>query len=185
MAREEGYRSRAAYKLLEIDEKFKIFNAGATVIDLGAAPGGWTQVALVKVKQTGKVIAVDLAPMQEVEGAIFLQQNFLDLGTEELLKQHIEDDVDVIISDMAAPSCGHPATDHLRILELCETTLEFAVSVLKQGGSFVCKVLRGGSEQELLKKTKAYFKLAKSYKPKASRADSSEIYIVAQNFYGN
>jgi 23S rRNA (uridine2552-2'-O)-methyltransferase len=183
----EGYRSRAAYKLLEINDKFNFLRKGQIVIDLGAAPGGWTQVAVQKVKpeaSSGKVIGIDLVNMEEIEGAILLQQDFLDDMSENIIKSYINNKADVVLSDMAAASCGHPPTDHLRIIALCEAAYYFAKEILAPGGSFVAKILKGGTEHELLKNLKHDFISVKHFKPPASRADSAESYVVAIGFRG-
>jgi 23S rRNA (uridine2552-2'-O)-methyltransferase len=181
-AKKEGYRSRAAYKLIEINEKFKIFKKGQAVVDLGAAPGGWTQIALDKTKPDGRVIGIDLLKVEPIPGAIILQQDFLTDEAEATIKELANGKVDVVLSDMAANSCGHPQTDHIRIMALCEAAFYFAVSMLKENGSFVAKILRGGTETSLLNEIKRYFKAVKHFKPDSSRANSSEMYVIATGF---
>lgn len=183
LAREEGYRSRAAYKLAEIDEKFKIFSDQTKTVDLGCTPGGWSQVAVSKVG-AGNVVSVDLNEMQEIEGVKFIQSDFMDENTEKAIFESIgfNKGVDVVLSDMAAPSCGHHKTDNLRVVALCEMAFDFAMKYLVPGGSFICKILRGGAERELLAEVKKNFRSVKHFKPSSSRSDSSEIYLVALDF---
>lgn len=189
-ARARGFRSRAAFKLLELDDRFHFLKPGVRVVDLGAAPGGWTQVAvdrantLGKGKNVGKVVGLDISEMEPVQGADLLHQDFLEPEAPDLLKAALDGPADVVLSDMAAPSTGHPATDHLRIIDLCETALAFAEEVLSPGGSFVAKVLQGGTEHELLAHMKKLFRTVKHAKPPASRADSAEMYVVAMGFRG-
>lgn len=186
MAKKEGYRSRAAYKLIEIDEKFKIFRKGQVVADLGAAPGGWCQVAANKIlagkPYGGRVIAIDLLDMQEIDGVKFLKQDFLELTEEDIEAWLERRKLDVVLSDMAAPSSGHTGTDHLRIMQLCEDAFIFAQNHLKEGGNFVAKILQGGTENELLAMLKKHFVSVKHFKPKSSRADSAEIYVIGLSF---
>ncbi len=181
LARQDGYRSRAAFKLIQLNEKFQFLRKGTRVVDLGAAPGGWTQVAVAKVGK-GNVVAIDCMPMQEIEGAHIIIKDFLDNDAIELVESHLNGKVDVVMSDMAAPSCGHPATDHIRIMALCEAAFEFSLRSLNEDGTFVAKVLRGGTENHLLNKIKKHFKVVKNYKPDASRSDSAESYLVAKGF---
>lgn len=187
-ARKEGYRSRAAYKLIELDDMFKFLKPGKHVVDLGAAPGGWTQVAAKRVRlgsqKGGKVIGIDINEMQPVEGAPILLLDFLSEDAPDILKEAMGGNADVILSDMAAPSCGHQQTDHIRIMALCEAAYEFAVEVLNPGGVFVAKILRGGTESQLLLSIKKRFTQVKHVKPPASRADSAEMYIIAIGFKG-
>jgi len=179
-AKAKGYRSRAAFKLKEMDAKYRFLKRGARVVDLGAAPGGWTQVA---VERTGgEVVAVDIAPMTEIPGAQILQLDFMDARAPEAIKAALGGPVDVVLSDMAAPATGHRATDHLKIMALAEAALDFAGTVLKPGGTFLCKVLRGGTEAELLKRLKQSFAAVRHIKPPASRADSAEMYVLATGF---
>lgn len=181
-AKGEGYRSRAAYKLIEIDEKFKIFKPGFFVVDLGAAPGGWTQVSLERVGAQGQVIGIDLTPMEPLERALLICGDFCDPKVVTQLKSELKGPIQVVLSDMAAPSTGHSQTDHLRIMALAEEAFAFAKEVLSPGGSFVVKVLRGGTEKDLLNLFKVHFEKVVHFKPPASRADSSEIYVVATGF---
>lgn len=181
-AKGEGYRSRAAYKLIEIDDKFKILKSGFRVVDLGAAPGGWTQVALERVGPSGQVVGIDLTPMEPLENAILICGDFCDPQILEHLKASLQGPVHVVLSDMAASSTGHSQTDHLRIMALAEEAFAFAQDVLQTGGSFVVKVLQGGTEKELLGLFKKHFDKVTHFKPPASRADSAEIYVVAIGF---
>lgn len=181
-AREAGYRSRAAYKLIEINEKFKIFKLGANVVDLGAAPGGWTQVSLEKVGSKGCVIGIDLTPMDPIEGAQLICGDFYDPHTGEEIRSYLKGSVNVVLSDMAAPSTGHPQTDHMRIMDLAEGAFLFSQEVLGRGGSFVAKVLQGGTERELLQLLKKNFEKVCHFKPLASRSDSAEMYVIALGF---
>jgi 23S rRNA (uridine2552-2'-O)-methyltransferase len=184
MARKEGYRSRAAYKLLQINDKYNILKPGASVVDLGAAPGGWIQVAL-KHTQGGKVIGIDLQEMEPIPGATLLVQDFTESAALEKLDELLEGKkVDVVLSDMAAPSCGHSPTDHIRIIVLLELAIHYAIDVLAEGGSFVGKILQGGTERELLTMLQRHFTTVKHFKPEASRQDSSEMYVVALGFKG-
>jgi len=188
-ARAEGYRSRAAYKMAEIDDRFHLFKAGATVVDLGAAPGGWTQVAVERVRAGkpggGYVLAVDLAEMEPVPDAAFLLLDFLEPEADTKILAALDGPADVLLSDMAAPSTGVAQVDHLRIMGLCEAVLEFANTVLAADGAMVTKVLRGGGESEFVKALKRAFRKVKHVKPPASRADSSEMYVVATGFRGD
>lgn len=179
-ARAKGYRSRAAFKLMEMDRKYRFLKRGARVLDLGAAPGGWTQVA---VERTGgEVVAVDIAPMAEIPGAQILRLDFMDARAPGEIEAALGGKVDVVLSDMAGPATGHRATDHLKIVGLAEAALDFAETVLEPGGTFLCKVLRGGTEAELLKRLKDRFASVRHIKPPASRADSAEIYVLAAGF---
>ena len=178
----DGYRSRAAYKLIEIDEKFKIFKVGLRVVDLGAAPGGWTQVSVEKVGLKGQVVGIDLMPMEPIEGATLMCGDFCDLEKIEEIKAHVKGRVRVVLSDMAAPSTGHSQTDHMRIMALAEEAFLFAQEVLETGGSFVAKVLQGGTEKELLQLLKKHFEKVCHFKPPASRSDSAEMYVIALGF---
>ncbi len=183
-ARREGYRSRAAFKLTEIDDKAHILRKGARVVDLGAAPGGWTQVAVKRVAapRQGKVVAIDLLPMEPVAGAEFAQIDFLDADAPDRLKAMLGGSADVVLSDMAANATGHRKTDHLKIMALVELAADFAREVLAPGGSFLAKVLQGGTEAALLAGLKRDFQSVKHIKPPASRADSSELYLLATGF---
>lgn len=183
-AKAEGYRSRAAYKLIELDEKFDLLKKGARVVDLGCAPGGWLQVAGKKAGADAFIIGIDYLEMPPVPGVRFLQLDFLDETAPDKLKAALGGPADVVLSDMAAPTTGHRETDHLRIIGLAEAALDFAEDVLAPGGSFVCKVFQGGAEGELLARLKQNFETVKHAKPKASRQDSAEMYVVATGFRG-
>ncbi len=181
-AKAEGYRSRAAYKLKELDEKFGLLKNGARVVDLGCAPGGWLQVAAEK--GAGRVAGIDYLAMPHVPGTEHLELDFLDDTAPEKLKALLGGEADVVLSDMAAPTTGHQSTDHLRIIALAEAALDFAEDVLAPGGAFVCKVFQGGAEGDLLSRMKRNFAIVKHAKPRASRADSAEMYVVALGFKG-
>lgn len=183
-ARAEGYRSRAAYKLLELDEKFSFLKPGGRVVDLGAAPGGWAQVAARAVLPQGLVVGIDYLDMPPIEGVKLLQMDFLEDEAPDRLKKMLGGEADIVMSDMAAPTTGHKNTDHLRIIALAETALDFAEEVLAPGGVYIAKVLQGGSEKSLLDRLKQNFDKVGHAKPKASRADSAEMYVVAQGFRG-
>ena len=186
-AKREGFRSRAAFKLIEIDDKFHLLKPGAKVADLGAAPGGWSQVAAQRTGAAsgkGKVIAIDLLDMPAIPGVAFLQLDFLDPAAPERLKAMLGAPADVVLSDMAANATGHRKTDHLKIVALAETAALFAREVLRPGGAFLCKVLQGGTENELLADLKRDFASVKHVKPAASRADSAELYVLAIGFRG-
>jgi 23S rRNA (uridine2552-2'-O)-methyltransferase len=187
-AQELGYRSRAAFKLLGIQEKYKILKKGYHVVDLGATPGGWSQVAVEAVKvgfpKGGKVVAVDINPMDPVPGVTFLQGDFLEDEVVEQVKGLLDGRVQVVLSDMAAPASGMTDVDHIRIMILVEAAFEFACAVLTPGGTFVSKVLQGGTEGELLKRLKKSFTKVNHFKPDASRKDSAEMFVVAQGFRG-
>ena len=186
-SKREGYRSRAAYKLIELDDRFKFLKPGAVVVDLGAAPGGWSQVAAERVKAAegrGRVAAIDLLPMEPLAGVDILHMDFLAEGAGEALKRMLGGGADAVLSDMAASSTGHRQTDHWRIMALAEAAADFAREVLKPGGAFVAKVLRGGSENALLASLKREFRDVRHVKPPASRADSAELYLVAVGFRG-
>jgi 23S rRNA (uridine2552-2'-O)-methyltransferase len=185
-ARAEGYRARSAYKLIEIDDRFRLLAPGKRVIDLGAAPGGWSEVAANRVRSTNadpRVVAVDYLDMDPLPGVIFLKLDFLA----EDAPQRIRDALlgapaEIVLSDMAAPTTGHRRTDHLRTVHLCETAAEFALQVLKPGGHLVAKVFQGGTERELLATLKQHFESVHHVKPPASRAESVELYLVAKGF---
>lgn len=185
-AQRDGYRSRAAYKLLEIDDKHDLLHPGDLVVDLGAAPGGWTQVAVDRVKAdtgNGKVVALDIQDMDPIPGAIMLKCDFMEDEALEFLDKALDGRrANLVLSDMAAPATGHKQTDHLRIMALCEAALDFAEGVLAPGGAFLAKVLQGGTQNDLLVRLKQKFKTVKHVKPKASRSDSSELYVLAQGF---
>jgi len=181
-ARRLGYRSRAAFKLAQLDEKFHILAKGKRVVDLGCAPGGWCQVAVERVGPTGKVVGIDYLEMPPVEGATHIMLDFLDETAPDRLKQLLDGPADVVLSDMAAPTTGHHATDHIRVMALAETAYEFATEVLTNGGSFIAKVFQGGTEKTLLDRLKRDFDKVGHAKPSASRADSSEVYVVAMGY---
>lgn len=182
-AQKRGYRSRAAFKLLQLDETLKLLKPGMRVVDLGAAPGGWTQVAVAAVKPPkGKVVAIDILPMEPINDAIVLEGDFLADDAPDRLRQALGGPADLVLSDMAAPTTGHARTDHLRIMGLAETALDFARTVLAPGGAFLCKLFQGGAEKDLLDQLKRDFTKIRHVKPPASRADSAETYIVATGF---
>jgi 23S rRNA (uridine2552-2'-O)-methyltransferase len=184
-ARREGFRSRAAYKLIEIDDKYKLMKPGQRIIDLGAAPGGWSQVAAARVGEgRGRVIAIDLLEMDPIEGAEFRQMDFHDPEAPRLLREWLGGLADGVLSDMAANATGHRKTDQLRIIGLVELAADFASEVLAPGGFFLAKVLQGGAEGELLARLKREFATVRHVKPKASRADSAELYLLATGFRG-
>jgi 23S rRNA (uridine2552-2'-O)-methyltransferase len=181
-AKREGFRSRAAYKLAEIDDKNHLLKPGARVVDLGAAPGGWSEVAARCVGAGGRVIALDILDMKPLAGVEFLRLDFLDEAAPEQLKTLLGGNADIVLSDMAANATGHRQTDHLRIMALAEAAAAFAREVLAPGGSFVCKVLQGGTESALLAELKRDFATVKHVKPPASRTDSAELYLLARGF---
>ena len=185
-ARRRGYRSRAAFKLAQLDDRFGFLKPGRRVVDLGAAPGGWTQVAAERVRAAapggGRVVAIDLAPMHPVAGATVLQHDFLDAEAPALLKAALAGPADVVLSDMAAPATGHAPTDHLKIIALAEAAHAFAAEVLAPGGTLVAKLLQGGATRTLLDALKRDFAQVRHVKPPASRSDSAEIYVVALGF---
>lgn len=187
-AKREGYRSRAAFKILEIDDKFKLFKPGGRVVDLGAAPGGWAQVAAKRVQSEegrGKVVGIDLLPIDPIPGVVFEQMDFNDEDAPERLKAMLGGPADVVMSDMAANTTGHKKTDHLRIIGLAELAVAFAREVLAPNGAFVAKVFQGGLETALLNDLKRDFTTVRHVKPAASRADSSELYVLATGFRGS
>jgi 23S rRNA (uridine2552-2'-O)-methyltransferase len=184
-AKREGLRSRAAYKLIEIDDKFHFLKPGACVVDLGAAPGGWSQIAAKRVganEGRGRVVAIDVLELQPIAGVEALHLDFLGHDALERLKELLGGPADVVLSDMAANATGHRKTDHLKIMALAETAAQFAREVLKPGGTFLCKVLQGGTEGALLADLKRDFATVKHVKPAASRADSAELYVLATGF---
>jgi 23S rRNA (uridine2552-2'-O)-methyltransferase len=186
-AKREGYRSRAAYKLIEIDDRHALLRLGASVIDLGAAPGGWSQVAAKRVGRSegrGRVVAIDLLDMEPVPGVEFARLDFLDASAPDTIKTLLAGPADVVLSDMAANATGHRPTDHLKIMALAEAAAEIARDTLKPGGAFLCKVLQGGAQGSLLARLKKDFSGVKHVKPKASRADSAELYLLARGFRG-
>lgn len=192
-AQADGYRGRAAYKILELDEKYRFLVPGARVVDLGAAPGGWCQVAVKRVnalgeksgKAVGTILGIDLQDMEPIAGCALHQLDFMDEGADDQVKDWLGGKADVVMSDMAASSSGHKQTDHLRIISLCEAAAYFAFDVLDDGGTFVAKVLAGGAEGELQKLLKQRFAKVANVKPPASRADSSEKFVVATGFRGS
>jgi len=187
-AKRQGLRSRAAFKLMEIDDAHGLLKSGQCVVDLGAAPGGWSQVAAEKVMGPGggRVIALDLAEMEPIAGVEFLQLDFTAANAHEILAKQLSGrPVDLVLSDMAAPATGHKQTDHLRIVALCEAAFDFAGTVLAPDGAFLCKVLQGGTEQRLLSELKRCFKRVRHVKPRASRAGSAELYVLAEGYRGS
>jgi len=180
-AQRAGFHSRAAFKLAEIDDRFRLLRTGLRVVDLGAAPGGWSQVAVDRVG-AGNVIALDREEMAEVAGVRFIKGDFLDTETVERLKQELGGGADVILSDIAPPTTGHAATDHLRIVAAAEAVVDFAELALNPGGALVIKVFQGGTEKELLTRLKQAFETVKHVKPPASRKESPELYVVAKGF---
>jgi 23S rRNA (uridine2552-2'-O)-methyltransferase len=185
-AKREGMRSRAAYKLMEIDDKARFLRKGARVVDLGAAPGGWSQIAAQRVgaRGQGRVIAIDILAMEPVPGVDFIELDFLDRTAPDRLKELIGGPADVVLCDMAANATGHARTDHLKIMALVEAAAEFAREVLAPGGTFLAKVLQGGTEAALLASLKRDYKNVKHVKPPASRTDSAELYLLATGFRG-
>ena len=208
-SKRDGWRSRAAYKLIEVDDKYKVLKPGQQVIDLGAAPGGWSQVAAQRVRsvatdavtdadpggktglaktgqvKTGQVVAIDYLAFDPIPGVEIVEMDFTHDGVEEHLKRLLRDGrADIVLSDMAAPTMGHTSTDHLRIMGLAEIAYAFASDILTPGGAFLCKVFQGGSEGELLKTLKRDFATVRHIKPPASRAESAELYVLATGFRG-
>jgi len=179
-AKAQGFRSRAAFKLIELDDRFKLIRKGARVVDLGAAPGGWSQVAVLR--GAARVVGVDLLEMDPVPGAQIIHGDFTDEAMPERLEKLLNGQADLVISDMAPNTTGHNATDHLRIMGLAEKALDFAVQVLAPGGGFIAKVFQGGSEREMLARLKTHFAAVRHAKPPASRKESSELYVVATGF---
>jgi 23S rRNA (uridine2552-2'-O)-methyltransferase len=182
-AKAENYRSRAAYKLIELDERFAFLKGVTTVVDLGIAPGGWSQVLRRKVPKAS-IVGIDLLPTDPIEGVAILEMDFMDDSAPERLKQALGGPADLVLSDMAANTVGHQQTDHLRTMALVEAGLEFATEVLRPGGAFVAKVLAGGADNSLVAELKRNFTAVKHAKPPASRKGSSEWYVVAQGFKG-
>lgn len=191
-ARAEGYRGRAAFKILELDDRFGFLTPGARVVDLGCAPGGWCQVAVPRInalgdqpgKPQGRIIGIDLQEVEPVAGAEIHVLDFLEEGADDKVKAWLGGGADVVMSDMAAASSGHKQTDHLRIIALCEAAAELAFDVLRPGGTFVAKVLAGGAEGDLQKRLKQKFEKVDNVKPPSSRSDSSEKFVVARGFRG-
>lgn len=182
-AQRAGYHSRAAFKLAEIDDRFRLLRPGLRVLDLGAAPGGWSQIAVARAG-AGNVIALDRDDMAEIAGVQFLQGDFLEQDTVAQLEGMLDGGVDVILSDIAPATTGHAATDHLRIIAVAEAVLDFAETALNRGGALVLKVFQGGTEKELLARLKRSFESVKHVKPPASRKQSPELYVVAMGFRG-
>lgn len=184
-AQAQGFRSRSAFKLIEMDDKHKFLKKGKTVVDLGAAPGGWCQVSAKRVGSldgSGKVVGIDLQAMEPLTGVTLLQMDFMEDGADIKLRGLLNGLVDIVLSDMAAASTGHRQTDHLRIMDLAETAHDFARSVLAPGGVFLAKVLQGGTENSLLAALKKDFRTVRHVKPNASRKDSAELYVLAEGF---
>jgi 23S rRNA (uridine2552-2'-O)-methyltransferase len=182
-AKAENYRSRAAFKLLELDERFGLLKGAKAVVDLGIAPGGWSQVVRRKVP-LGRVVGIDLLPTDPIEGVAILQMDFTDETAPDQLKDALGGEADLVLSDMAANTVGHQQTDHLRTMALVEAGLLFATDVLRPGGAYVAKVLAGGADNQLVAEMKRHFTSVKHAKPPASRKDSSEWYVIAQGFKG-
>ncbi|MFY9893050.1 MAG: RlmE family RNA methyltransferase [Xanthobacteraceae bacterium] len=183
-AKREGFRSRAAYKLAELDDKYRLLKPGARVVDLGAAPGGWSEIAARRVGAGGRVLAIDILDMKPIAEVEFLKLDFLDATAPQRLKDLLGGQADLVLSDMAANATGHRQTDHIRIMALAEAAAHFAREVLAPGGSFLCKVLQGGTEAALLAELKRDFASVKHVKPPASRSDSAELYLLARGFRG-
>jgi 23S rRNA (uridine2552-2'-O)-methyltransferase len=186
-ARRLGYRSRAAFKLIQLDQRFHLLSPGRRIVDLGCAPGGWTQIAAQLVGAAagkGRVVGIDLLPTDPIGGAILLTGDFREPATAEHIREALGGPADVVLSDMAAPATGHAATDHLRIVALAEDAFAFAITILKPGGAFVAKVFQGGTEGALLLTLKREFAEVRHAKPAASRAESAETYVVAKGFRG-
>ena len=183
-AKREGFRSRAAYKLAEIDDKYRLLKPGTRVVDLGAAPGGWSEIAARRVGAGGRVLAIDILDMKPIAEVEFLKLDFLDATAPQRLKDLLGGQADLVLSDMAANATGHRQTDHIRIMALAEAAAHFAREVLAPGGSFLCKVLQGGTEVALLAELKRDFASVKHVKPQASRSDSAELYLLARGFRG-
>lgn len=185
-AKREGFRSRAAFKLMEIDDKYHFLKKGGAVVDLGAAPGGWSQIAAsrVGVPEAGRVVAIDILDIDAIPGVDFLHLDFLDATAPGKLKALLGGEADVVMTDMAANATGHRKTDHIKIVALVEAAAEFAREVLKPGGAFLAKVLQGGTEPTLLADLKRDFATVRHVKPAASRADSAELYLLATGFRG-
>ena len=183
-AKRDGFRSRSSYKLIEIDDKNRFLKPGARVLDLGAAPGGWSQVAAKRIGKSGQIVAIDLLEFEPLTGVAFAQLDFLDPAAPDRLKAMLGGPADVVLSDMAANATGHRKTDHLKIMALVEAAAAFAAEVLKPGGTFLAKVLQGGTEGSLLAYLKRDYASVKHIKPAASRADSAELYVLASGFRG-
>ena len=187
-AKREGWRSRAVYKLIELDERFHLLKPGQKIVDLGAAPGGWSQYAAKKIQSDtgkGKIVGIDLLDIEPIAGVNFTVMDFLDPDAPEKLKETLGGEADGVMSDMAANTTGHKKTDHLRIVHLADLAIEFAREVLAPGGFFIAKLFQGGAEGELLTALKRDFAVVRHVKPKASRADSAELYVLATGFRGS
>ncbi len=188
LAKKEGYRCRSAFKLLEIDDKYRFLKPGGAVVDLGAAPGGWSQIAAIRTRAAegyGRVVGLDLHEVEAIAGVTLFKKDFFDADAPDVLIEALGGVLaDVVLSDMAAHATGHKQTDHIKIIDLAETALDFAMTILKPGGTFLCKVLRGGAEHDLLATLKQNFKTTKHIKPQASRADSAELFVLATGFKG-
>ena len=182
-AKAENYRSRAAFKLIELDERFGLLKGARAVVDLGIAPGGWSQVVRRKVPQ-GTLVGIDLLPTDPIEGVTILQMDFMEDAAPDRLREALGGEADLVLSDMAANTVGHQQTDHLRTMALVEAGLQFATEVLRPGGAYVAKVLAGGADNQLIAEMKRHFTTVKHAKPPASRKDSSEWYVIAQGFKG-
>lgn len=183
-AQKRGLRSRAAFKLIELDDKYRLLRKGMRVLDLGAAPGGWSQIAAERVGPQGRVLAVDILEMDALPGVEVMQQDFMAEDAPEKIRAALNGPADLVLSDMAAPTIGHTRTDHLRIMALAEAAYQFASEVLAPGGAFLCKLFQGGATKDLLDLLKRDFEQVRHVKPPASRADSAEIYVVATGFRG-
>ena len=181
-SKDDGYRSRAAYKIIQLNEKFNILKPGLRVVDLGAAPGGWSQVVIKQIGKNGKLVALDILPMDPIPDVTILNLDFLTDDAPDKLKAALGGPADLVLSDMAHSTTGHTKTDQIRVLAMAEIAAHFAIEILEPGGTFVCKVFQGGAEKELLALLKTRFAKVKHAKPAASRAESSEIYMVAQGF---
>ncbi len=181
-AKESGYRSRAAFKLVQLDNQFHLLRPGLRVVDLGAAPGGWTQVAAKIIGRQGTLVGLDILEMDPIPGAELICMDFLAPDAPDQLKEALHGEADLVLSDMAPSTTGHTNTDHIRIMALVEAAALFAMEVLAPGGAFVCKVFQGGTENELLATLKKHFKRVKHAKPPASRKESAETYLVAEGF---
>ena len=179
-----GYRSRAAFKLIQLDEKYKFLGKGKTIVDLGCAPGGWTQIAVLRNKGSGQVGGLDILETEPIAGAVTIQQDFTEADAADKLKALLHGEADIVMSDMAANTTGHQQTDHLRTIHLVELAYDFAKEVLADGGIFIAKVFQGGAEGELLADVKRNFAKVSHFKPAASRKESPETYLVAQGYRG-
>lgn len=179
-----GYRSRAAFKLIQLDEKYKFLGKGKTIVDLGCAPGGWTQIAVLRNKGSGQVVGLDILETEPIAGAVTIQQDFTEADAADKLKALLHGEADIVMSDMAANTTGHQQTDHLRTIHLVELAYDFAKEVLADGGIFIAKVFQGGAEGELLADVKRNFAKVSHFKPAASRKESPETYLVAQGYRG-